>query len=371
MATGYRDLSTLVFPPAWDLTELAKIKLADGTTYAEVADILGVGLAALNSEIANDPLWSALCYFTDAPTYSYRVGVSAAMGRHTEYGLPDPQRAEIEGHMLPYAEWDYALGWTRDYLRRANMEQVTADIALALQAARDRFRLSVLTRLLKRGDDSGSANGLGTSGYSPGFATAAAATNVDFTPLSYGGISFTSDHEHYVGIAGGAWTASAFADMVAELREHGHEPPYDFITGPSDEAAILNLSTFVPVAQWGVNYGSTATLTTVSGDADGNGNRYIGVINNVRVRIVTGMPQYYGFAWKSYGVRSQRNPVRVRLDTGETALRVYAEPDSRLGGMWPLTYMLMRLNFGVGVGDRTNGTPRYNNNTTWVDGVPT
>jgi hypothetical protein len=32
---------------------------------------------------------------------------------------------------------------------------------------------------------------------------------------------------------------------------------------------------------------------------------------------------------------------------------------------------MMYLEMGVGVGDRTNGTPRYNNNATWADGVAT
>jgi hypothetical protein len=63
---------------------------------------------------------------------------------------------------------------------------------------------------LKRGDESGSINGLSATGLSPGFATAAASTGVDFTPPSYGGSTFTSDHEHYVAIAGGAFTAAVF-----------------------------------------------------------------------------------------------------------------------------------------------------------------
>jgi len=370
MPYGFRDKSTLVLPSGWDPTELANLRLRDGTTYQQVLNDLEIALTAVNREITNDPLWAGLCYFTDEPTVTYRVGDTGVMEIHTEYGQPIVQRASIEGHMLPLLPYDTALGWTRDYLKRANLEAISADIADAVRKVRDRFRLSVLTRLLQRGDDSGQAKGLGTSGYSPGFATAAANTNVDFTPPSVGGTTFDSNHEHYVAATGG-WAASIFADIKDELREHGHEPPYDLIVSPADEQTIRGLSDFIPVAQWNVNYGATTSTAQLDPNADGNGNYYIGVLNDIRVRVVRGMPQYYSFAWRSYGPRSMRNPVRIRLETGETAFRAYAEVDPRTGGAYPLAYMMVRVDFGVGVGDRTNGTPRYCNNATWSDGTPT
>ena len=110
------------------------------------------------------------------------------------------------------------------------MSQIDADIQDAVKDVRDKWRVELLTRLLKRGDDSGSADGLGSSGYSPGFATTAGSTSVDFTPPAYGGNVFTSTHEHYVPLAGGAFTAAVFQDAKAELLEHGHLPPYEFVT---------------------------------------------------------------------------------------------------------------------------------------------
>lgn len=371
MPLGFRDTTNLVLPTGWDASELQKLTLRDGTTYAQVASDLNAALAAVNAEIANDALWASLCYFTDSATHVYRMGNTGSMEIHTEYGQPVPQRATLEGHMLPLVTYDTSLGWTRDYLRAANAEQVAADIADAVRKVRDCFRISVLTRVLKRSDDSGVTYGLGTSGYSPGFATAASFTNVDFIPPSVGGTTFDADHEHYVGIVGGAWTTEAFADMKDELREHGHEPPYDFIVGPSGESSIRGLSDFISVPMANVGYANTVSVATVDGMADGNGNYVIGVINDFRVRVVRGMPPYYGFAWKSYGARSVRNPIRVRLEPGERSFRAYAEIDPRTGGSWPLAYLMVYATFGVGVGDRTNGTPRYNNGTTWVDGTPT
>lgn len=371
MPTGYRDLSLLTLPTGWDAAELQKLTIKDGYTYLQIASDLNAALAAVNGEINNDPLWASMVSFTDIPTVSYRVGVSNGMEVHTEYGLPDPKRAATEGHMLPLVKYDRGLGWTKDYLEDAIRDQIAADIADAAKDVRDRFRLSVLTRIFKRADDSGALVGLGASGYSPAFATTAASTNVDFVPPSMGGTSFQNTHEHYVTIAGGLFTAGVFSDAKAELREHGHEPPYDFIIGLSDEATVRGLTGFVGAAQTGITYANTVSVATVDSMADSNGNYFIGVIEDFRVRVVRGVPQYYGFAWKSYGPRSQRNPLRIRVRSG-SSFSAFAEPHPLASGAYPLNYMLVKAYFGVGVGDRTNGTPRYvNHAATWTDGTPT
>lgn len=191
---GPRDTSLLVMLTGWDATELQNFKLQDGTTYAAVFSQLNAALAALNSEFASDG-FANLFSVTDQPDLEYRVGSSNGFEVHTEYARADPMRALTEGHMLPLIPYDRMLGWTWDYLREARMSQIQADIADAIKDARDMRRKKLLTRVLKRGDDSGSALGLGSSGYSPGFATAAASTSVDFTPPTYGGTSFDSDHE--------------------------------------------------------------------------------------------------------------------------------------------------------------------------------
>ena len=370
MTTGYRDLSTLTLATGIDAAQLRKWALADGTTLDVVAGQLATALGALNAEFGTG-IFSQLVSFTDQLEVNYRVGSSTGFELHTEYGRPDPQHAATEGHMLPLLKWDRALGWTWDYLEEAQMEQIQADIADAIKDMRDLWRVRILTRLFKRGDDSGAALGLGTSGLSPGFATAAASTGVDFTPPAYGGVTFTTAHEHYVAIAGGAWTAAAFADAAAELLEHGHMPPYTAIVSPLDETVIRAITGFVPVQQENIRYSANTELATFGPEYDESG-YYIGTINNIRVRVVNGIPQYYGFIWKPYGPLSQRNPLRVRLPRGMNRLMVRAFNDPRNGSpAHPLQYMMLRTDFGVGVGDRTNGTPRYTNNAAWSDGTPT
>jgi len=217
MAKGPRDTTSLVMMTGWDATVLAEFALADGTTYAEIVSRLNAALAALNAEFAGD--WMSELYsFTDRPEVSYRMGSTTGYEEHTEYSRPEGQRAATEGHMLPLKPYDRALKWTWDYLQDAYMEQIEADIADAIKDTRDLRRQKILTRLLQRGDDSGANKGLGTSGYSPGFATTAGSTSVDFTPPAFGGTSFASTHEHYVGIGGGVFTNAVFSDAYDELR---------------------------------------------------------------------------------------------------------------------------------------------------------
>lgn len=372
MALGPRDTTSLVMLDGWDATALKNFTLQDGTTFDAVVSQMNAALGALNAEIMSHPLWSSLCSYTDQPDTEYRVGASNGFTRHTEYGRGDSKRADTTGHMLPLMDFDRRLGWTWDYLRKARMTQITADISDAIKDARDKYRVEILTRLLKRGDDSGANKGLGSSGYSPGFATAAASTNVDFTPPAFGGTTFTSDHEHYVGIAGGAFTTAVFSDSKDELREHGHDGPYDFIIGPSDETAVRALTGFVATDNAWVNYGADATRAAFDRSSTAPGLYPIGAINDFRVWVVRGMPQYYGFGWQSYGPNSQRNPLLVRLQKGQSAPMVTAYPDnSAPGPAQPLKGLFLFTEFGVGVNDRTNGTARYVNNTTWADGTPT
>jgi len=344
-----------------DAATLANYALEDGTNFQAVVAMLNAGLSAVNNEMASDPIWSGLISFQSDPDVSYRVGTSNGFERHNEWTRPDSKRADVGGHMLPLKSWDRMLGWTWDYLRKARMPQVEADIADALKDARDLWRVQLLTRLLDRDDET-----VGTSGYSTGFATTAGSTNVDFVPPSFGGTAFASTHEHYVGITGGAYTNEVFEDIYDELREHGHEAPFYVLVGPDHRDEIAGLTDSYPVSDGQVIYGAAANLARAEGGA-------FAYNNHCYVFEVRGIPQYYGFGYKSYGALSQRNPLRVRTAKNAARPQAVAMPDPRsgAGAVYPLQNIMLFVEFGVGVGDRTNGTPRYVNSATWADGTPT
>lgn len=365
---GPRDTTSLVMLTGWDAAALKTHQLMDGTTFDVVVAQMRTALGALNAELYADPIWSSLVSYTDQPDVEYRVGNANGFERFTEHSRADAKRAQTEGHMLPLKAFDRALGWTWNYLRQARMSQVQADIADAIQDARDVWRKTILQRLLKRGDDSGVADGLGSSGLSAGFATASGNTGVDFTPPAFGGNTFTDSHEHYVGAS--SLSNTVFSAAKTDLRHHGHEPPYYWLASPTDEAAISGLTDFVKVANTNIKYGNGVDLATIAQASITPGVYPLGVIHDFVVWVMPGMPQHYGFGWKTYGPNSQRNPIRIRLQKGQSQPGVVAMPDPRSGNAaWPLQYMMLFLEFGVGVADRTNGTTRYTNNVTWADGV--
>ncbi len=162
--------------------------------------------------------------------------------------------------------------------------------------------------------------------------------------------------------------------MKDELREHGHEQGvtgFDCWIGKHSEAAVRALTDFVPVASSNVAYSNTVSLATLGGEADMNQSYFIGTLEDFKIRVVPGIPQYYGVGFKSYGANSMKNPLRVRLPKGYTRPQVVAMADPRSGnGAWPLQYTMLYTAYGVGVADRTAATPRYVNNATWADGTP-
>jgi hypothetical protein len=87
--------------------------------------------------------------------------------------------------------------------------------------------------------------------------------------------------------------------------------------------------------------------------------------------VVPGMPNYYGFGYKSYGQNSSRNPLKVRLQKGSTRPQAIAMPNPNSGGRYPLQDIMLYTKFGVGVNDRTAGTTQYTNSGTWADGTAT
>lgn len=364
MALGPRDTRQLVNLAGWDATALRNYDRNNNTSYAEVVAEMNAALGALNGELAADPLISSVASFTDRPEAEYRIGSSNGFERHTEYGRPDVKRADITGHMLPLKAFDRMLGWTWDFLRNADNAQISADIADGIKDARDIVRVQLLNRFLTRADESGIANGLGAGGYSPGFATTAASTAVDFTPPAYANNVFTSTHEHYVGAAGGAWTTTIIDDMISELAEHGHMGPYDLAIGTTDVPVVMALT--------GVYQPQSTIITLGTGTAFANLDPavYIAAYKNVRIREVPGLPQYYGFMYKSYGPLAARNPLKIRVAKGAGNLGFVAMTDPRAGNATtPIQNLMLFGEFGVGVNDRTAATTRYVNNATWANTV--
>jgi hypothetical protein len=363
---GSRDTASLVNMTGWDTSELNRLTLADNVPFEQVVSELNMALSALNGELAADPLLSSLVSFTDKPTVSYRTGTGSSMSRMTEYAYNDPNHVEREGHMLPLINWSEDLGWTWLYLdQNADIEAIRDDIRNGIDAVRDRIRIQLLSRLIVRADDTGTAKGLGASGISPGFATAAASTGVDFTPKSFAGTDFDSDHEHYHPDAGD-YDVALFRAVKDHLREHGHNPPYTYLASSSDAGTIKDLTGFEPVSSSLVAYGNNTSLAILPTEVNSTAYR-IGTIEDFDVIIQPGMNATYGFGYKSYGANSSRNPLAMRLRKGASTPQATVMANPNAAATYPLTGAMLYLPMGIGVKDRTNGVAVHTGNATWEE----
>lgn len=362
---GPTTLKDVTISTGVDPTILASYKQSAGVTFPSIVAQLATGLQTIANEITSSPFYGGLVYITPDMQVQYRMGGTAVMEQFSENARPNFQKGTMDGHMLPLLSYDIGMGWTWRSLERIKPAKVQSDIQVVLDAVRDRYRLSILGRILKRTDDSGTALGLGSSGYSPGFATTAGSTNVDFTPPSYQGKTFASTHEHYQASAdSGSIVIASVVLMRNNLREHGHVEPFDMLISDDDRAVWEALVGWYPAVDASINY-AAATATANVTLQDG----YIGYVQGFRVRVAPGMPNNYAFGYKSYGVNNPRNPLVIRVPEDKTGLDLRLLTDGA-NEAEPLRGAYLFTEFGCGVGqDRTNGTTSYSNSGTWADGV--
>ena len=361
---GPGDLKDRTLPVGWDASELEKLRTETNISIAEIQNLVVGAVAALNGALIGDPFYSQLIVPTTDVAVEYRVGTTNAVTRYTEYGPADEQRGDTTGHMLPLLDWDYPLGWTWKRLRNIRMAQVDADIESMIQAWRDRWEKSILTRFFQSADDSGASKGLGSSGYSPAFAHAAASTAVDFTPPPFEGKTFDSDHEHFDAtnsVAAADWQAAIDA-MTLDLAEHGHEPPFVTMVSYADQGTIEDLTDFRPRPQPEIRYGSTQDLAQV-------GEMYTGAVSTpsgvTLIKVLNRIPQYSMGSFKAYPGRNVKKSLAARYSEGMglvvnfLAGKAYRE--------FPIEQLLTYGEFGVGVQDRTNGVCHQMNTASYSD----
>jgi hypothetical protein len=351
MALGPNDMQGVVLPSAWSGDELTRIRLADGTTFAEIVSDLNTAVQLFNAGIAQSELAPLMSPTADA-ALEYGQGSGNAFEDATEYSQPDAQRSETSGHMLPLKLADYKLGWSSRWLEQARRAQIDNDINAMLDAARDIFEKRVLTRMFKIEPDVGVANGLGAGGISPAFADGGVPSGtVAFTPRPFlqRAVAFTAQHSHYLRLNG--ITQAALEQAVKTVWEHGHDQVFDLLISMSDVGSwtnTTNVTGFKSRPDLLLQYGANADLGLVN-------DSYIGVIatsyGSVRVRASARIPQNYWAVFKSYGPLDVRNPLAVRFDPMRGfGLRLVADRVDR----YPLAGAIGEMAFGVGVRDRVS-----------------
>src|SRR5689334_14681467 len=140
MATlGYRALADREPPALWDLEEIAKVKMVDGTTLDQVVGDVQSALAILNNDLLNDPLLAGLYAVQNTPELKYAIGVTNGFQDLTEFSAPDPGRGARTGHMLPFGRRGRSLGWTMMGLMESAREDVDTDVRSVIVDAKNDF----------------------------------------------------------------------------------------------------------------------------------------------------------------------------------------------------------------------------------------
>ena len=347
---GFADLKDTALPSLWDLAEIKKLALADGSTFDQVVRDIISGMQVLNGQLLDMPNYGGLFAVQDNIELEYPIGVSNGFEEATEYNIPNPKRGATTGHSLPIKPYDRALGWTMMYLRKARTTKLDADVRSVITDARNLWQKKLLERFFKLEGETVGA----TANASVPFVDAAATDTAYVPPASPEGEAFASSHTHLLRLNG--ITQANVNTALEHLQEHGHQSPFDLITSRADIASWVNKTnvTGFKNPEWsGIVYHASATERAAIQEIT----EFFGYIETdygvARLWSTPRLPTTFWGAYKSYGPGDPRNPLRVRFDP-KIGFGYNLIPGQYVNA--PSQVALAYTEFGVGVGeDRTNG----------------
>lgn len=262
---------------------------------------------------------------------------------------------------FPLSKFQYPIGWTADYLRRASVQDIALGTIAARQAHLTRISRDVRDALL------GPANYTFTDRFVDGMELSVKRlVNADSAPIPNGpnGEEFNpATHTHYTGIAWAGADATARAAairaLIQDVVEHGHGDDVRVYINRAQEADVRALDAFEPLPTPNIVYRATDTAVGTL-DITRADNRLIGYFDGFPVYTKPWMPASYMFAFAAGG---GAKTLRIRTSgvPGEQGLFVAGEII-----MHPLQARYMEFFHGVGVLTRTNGAALYLGNATYA-----
>lgn len=356
---GPQTLLNKALPTGVDGTRVAEWMLRDGLTYGELINRVALAVGDFNQTMVND--WGWLFALTEELMMEYEQGGAATeMPEITDIDDITTIHGETIGHMIDFKHYGRAIGSSKFYMRDARSAKIQASISVLVRQARERFEKGLLTRWLTNTE-----NLIGAAGYDVPFVRGAGG-NVDFAPPAYDGETFTTAHDHYLGIDSGSFGYDGVLDQLAEtLAEHGHTPPYNALVSKTDIASYMALTGFVEVVDPVINIVDRAGATSgnqffaVGQRAFGLLGYYQGQYGLVEVRFTNRVPTTYAGMTKGYGQLDSRNGLAVRVHPS-VGFGAYILPETTLDDDYPIKKLDVVTEFGIGVGmDRTNGAAAY------------
>lgn len=348
-------------PSGVDPTRLAQWRLKEGSSYSEFRSMVANAIDGVNGEILSR--WGDLIHVTFDDYLEYPTGGTIVdMPETSDLDVLDAYKGETVAHMIDLKTREFRIASSKKFLMDVRQPVLQATVINRIQSYRNLIEKAVLTRALTN-----TSNLLGASGYDVGWADASG--TITYAPMPFGGNTFATTHNHYIGYnsSSSKTLADAFDGLAATLSEHGHEQPYTAYVAEADVTTIRGLTNYirptrqsvVTIDRGGATSGNQFFATGVVEATPPAGGRYIGEYDTgygtVILRAISRLATGYVFMYKSYGQNDPRNPiyVRVRPEVG-FGLRLIEEPS--FDDFYPIKSIMAEVEFGVSVGrDRTAG----------------
>ena len=344
----------------FDLATLLATRYSSAASFGldNIAQILAADLAAHNAIVTD--MISELCEVGTDRHRIYGTGTSGEMVKVDEYGRAPTQKA-LPGSTVgfPLEKWQFALGWTADYMQKAT----PADLAIRQQGA-EQAHLRAIQKAIKLAlyDDT---NYTFVDYMSDNVSlTVKRLVNADSAGIPNGPNGETFDgatHQHYV--AATPLAASDVTTLIANVLEHGHGSQIRLAIAQADEAAFRLLSGFTPYVDQRTVAPQYRLDTAL--DTTRTNNRAIGVFGAAEVWVKPWAQTSYIFCWDA---GATEKPVYFRQESvgALQGLRIAAQLETH-----PLYAQYMEAYFGVGVWARTNGAILYTGAGAWADATIT
>ncbi len=367
---GVQTILSKALPTGVDGARLAQWQLRSGKTYQQWVTEAAQAVAGFNNDLATQ--WGWLFSLTTDPMMEYPNGGSVSEAPEiSDTDRVDAVSGDTIGHMIDLTAYGRGIGGSKRWFRDAREAQFDAQLRNLVNQFRWRWEKRLLTRWFTNTE-----NLIGTSGYDVPFVRGAGG-NVDFAPPAYGGESFTTSHDHYLGVDADTYGYDDMLDELAEtVQEHGHEPPYVVLVARADIASYYALANFVQplgntpiviVEQGGLSTGISRYFSQAVREFGVIGG-YNGAYGYLELRATNRVPTGYAGLVKSYGNMDARNPLAVRVHP-DIGFGAYIVPETTPDMSYPLKQIDVEFEFGVSVGlDRTIGAAAYRvSGGTWAN----
>lgn len=355
-------------PAGVDATRLAQWRLRDGSSYQALRNRIATEITQLNADLVQS--WGNLIYITTEDYFEYQNGGALAdMPDTTELDRAENSKAETVGHTIDLREKSDGIGGSGKFWRDARMSVIDANIAQKIQKGRQTLEKSILTRLF---NNTVNAVGAAGTGFDMPFANASA--SVSYAPPAYGGNTFDTTHDHYIGYNSGASATAAtmLNGLAATVVHHGHTGNLRAVVSEADIALYhaLGDSFIMPTAgrvvimdRGGDTSGATFFNNRPYGDRPMSGTYYIGDFVStsgiIELYATARVPTGHAAVYNSYGINSPMNPIAVRIhpDVG-FGFYIREIPDETT--TYPVKQIDVVIEYGVSTNaPRTNGASGF------------